>query len=188
LEIDPGVSAAIQEKRNTKNKLQKMDPGSRESPQYLWSWIVYFIRHIGRPALKEEVREAFQRAHPSLVRVGGRSIGLGEGQEWLSVPAAMAAAFPNGELSAFSEAQRQPKRRKRAADNSGPALPSFDASGNIFQGLAGALGDGSNDAWGLENLDADGESGFGGGSAEPATSPAAAAPPEDGAAQVAARQ
>ena len=35
LEIDPGVSAAIQEKRNTKNKLQKMDPGSRESPQYL---------------------------------------------------------------------------------------------------------------------------------------------------------
>ena len=119
LEIDPGVSAAIQEKRNTKNKLQKMDPGSRESPQYLWSWIVYFIRHIGRPALKEEVRDAFQRAHPSLVRVGGRSIGLGEGQEWLSVPAAMAAAFPNGELSAFSEAAA----KRSITPNAGNAPP-----------------------------------------------------------------
>ena len=122
LEIDPGVSAAIEEKRNIKSKLQKMEPGSQESPQYLWSWIVYFIRHIGRPALKDEVREAFHRAHPSLVRVGGRQIGLGEGQEWLSVPAAMAAAFPNGELSAFSEAQHHPKRRKRAADKCEPAL------------------------------------------------------------------
>ena len=92
LEIDPGVSAAIEEKRNIKSKLQKKEPGSQESPQYLWSWIVYFIRHIGRPALAPEVREAFHIAHPALKRVGGRQIGLGEGQEWLSVPAAMAAA------------------------------------------------------------------------------------------------
>ena len=58
------------------------------------------------------MREAFHLAHPELVRVGGRQIGLGEGQEWLSVPAAMAAAFPNGELAI---AHRPPKRRKGAA-------------------------------------------------------------------------
>ena len=46
LEIDPGVSAAIRYKRNTNNRLQKLDPGSPESPQYLWSWIVYYINNI----------------------------------------------------------------------------------------------------------------------------------------------
>ncbi|NBO67055.1 MAG: hypothetical protein EBU88_19800, partial [Acidobacteria bacterium] len=73
------------------------------SPQYMWSWIVYYLRHIGRPALADEVREKFKEAHPNLEKkCGGRAIGHGFGQEWLSVPVAMAAAFPNGELSAVA--------------------------------------------------------------------------------------
>ena len=150
LEIDPGVSAAIRNKRNTKNRLE--NPGSRESPQYLWSWIVYFIRHIGRPALAAEVREAFHIAHPKLLRVGGRQIGLGEGQEWLSVPAAMAAAFPNGELAI---AHRPPKRRKGAAAGTYEQDLASDELNSLCPDTldgcsADALdGGGSNEAWGL---------------------------------------
>ena len=150
LEIDPGVSAAIRNKRNTKNRLE--NPGSRESPQYLWSWIVYFIRHIGRPALAAEVREAFHIAHPKLLRVGGRQIGLGEGQEWLSVPAAMAAAFPNGELAI---AHRPPKRRKGAAASTYEQdLASDELNSLCPDALDGCSADaldggGSNEAWGL---------------------------------------
>ena len=44
-------------------------------------------------ALAAEVREAFKSAHPNF-KAGGRTIGHCQGQEWLSVPAAMAVAFP----------------------------------------------------------------------------------------------
>jgi hypothetical protein len=53
--------------------------------------------------------------HPELKWIGSRSIGLGKGQEWLSVPAAMTKAFPNGELSTVSRAHHQAKRPKVAS-------------------------------------------------------------------------
>ena len=93
LPFDPEVAADMQERRNISKRLQNLDPSSQDSQQYLWSWTVYFIRHIGRPPLAAEVREAFKSAHPNL-KAGGRTIAHGQGQEWLSVPAAMAVAFP----------------------------------------------------------------------------------------------
>ena len=82
LPFDPEVAADMQERRNISKRLQNLDPRSQDSPQYLWSWTVYFIRHIGRPPLAVEVREAFKSAHPTL-KAGGRTIGHGQGQEWL---------------------------------------------------------------------------------------------------------
>ena len=106
------------------------------SPQYMWSWIVYYIRHIGRPALADEVREKFKEAHPNLdKKCGGRAIGHGYGQEWLSVPVAMAAAFPNGELSAValpygepSAAHRPTKRLKKKSDGGAAAAQADEAA------------------------------------------------------------
>jgi hypothetical protein len=86
------------------------------SPQYVWSWTVYFLRHIGRPALADEVRKKFKNAHPDLEKkCGGRAIGNGREKEWLSVPVAMAAAFPNGELSTAYQSSKRSKKLPGAA-------------------------------------------------------------------------
>ena len=140
----PIHSAVLDNMKTMKNIIKQHErAATREetgSPQYMWSWIVYYLRHIGRPALADEVREKFKEAHPNLgKKCGGRAIGHGNGQEWLSVPVAMAVAFPNGELSA---AHRPTKRSKKLP----PAAASNDAMMRDSPGGAAAAHGNSDEA------------------------------------------
>ena len=121
LPIHPDVLQSIQETRpNVYKQLERGDGTEIGSPQYVWSWTVYFFRHIGRPALADEVRQQFKAAHPELMKkCGGRAIGHGGGQEWLSLPAAMAVAFPNGELSAAHQPTKRSKKNGSGAKVAG---------------------------------------------------------------------
>ena len=142
LPIHPDVLRSIQETRkNVYKQLERGDGTEIGSPQYVWSWTVYFFRHIGRPALADEVRQKFKDAHPQLTKkCGGRAIGHGGGQEWLSVPAAMAAAFPNGELSAAHQAHQPTKRSKK--NGSGAKVAGGCGGAGAGGGGAGGAGGG----------------------------------------------
>ena len=59
LPIDAEVAACLRSKRNVGRRLNRTDSDSWESPKYLWSWVVYYIRHVGRQAFAAEVRAAF---------------------------------------------------------------------------------------------------------------------------------
>jgi len=65
LPIHPAVYARMQRMKNLRAQHQR-NPEDHGSPQYLWSWTVYFIRHIGRPALAQKVWDRFKDAHLDL--------------------------------------------------------------------------------------------------------------------------
>ena len=168
LPIHPDVLQSIQETRpNVYKQLERGDGTEIGSPQYVWSWTVYFFRHIGRPALADEVRQQFKAAHPQLTKkCGGRAIGHGGGQEWLSLPAAMAVAFPNGELSAAHQAHPPTKRSKK------------NGSGAKVAGGCGGAGAGGGGAGGADaESHARGGGGEGGALVSLAGAPAPAAAP-----------
>jgi len=75
LPMDAEVAACLRSKRNVGRRLNGTDPDSWESPKYLWSWVVHYIRHVGRAVSAAEVLAAFKKAPPDLQRIGGRSIG-----------------------------------------------------------------------------------------------------------------
>ena len=50
LKIDPDVDACMRAMKKVSRRLIESAPESWEPPKYLWSWLVYYIRHVGRPA------------------------------------------------------------------------------------------------------------------------------------------